>query len=205
LSSVILSKSCLIEHINHYARYGPCNAAIGYVYGFDHDELSDDYLRNLINTENVDESIKTLHLNKVYHDAREISYLKYRDKLENLPAPWFYFWTCHLSVSTEQLKEAGLFDENYDGRWGVEDNDLGFRLHQNGVRISLLRKAQSIHYPHDKNKRERILEGLDNRKYFHQKFNCYPTKLFLECYKLGSTEYIDINDTILNNFINEPQ
>lgn len=200
-SSVILDPDCLAEHISYYANKGLEHAAIGYVYGFDHDEMSDELLRRLIDSDNIPDSIHRLQLNETYLDAREISYNKYHDNISNLPAPWFYFWTCHLSVGTEQLKKAGLFDENYDGRWGVEDNDLGFRLHQNSIKISLLRKAKSIHYPHDKNKLERIAEGLDNRKYFHQKFGSNETKLFLECFKPGSTEYIDINDTLLNSCI----
>jgi GT2 family glycosyltransferase len=138
-------------------------------------------------------SIKRLSKYQVFHDVREDHYARYDDRIDSLPAPWYYFWTCHLSIARRDLIKVGFFDENYDGRWGVEDNDLGFRLHQAGVSICLLRTALSIHYPHGKNKVERQLEGYQNCIYFHNKFKTLETRLFLDHYRDLGTSLADIN------------
>jgi glycosyltransferase involved in cell wall biosynthesis len=194
-SSVILNSNCLEEHLNFYARNGWNAAAIGYVYGFDNNKESEEFLKELVVITNPAESIKRLSQYPVYLDVRDVHYTKYEDKLENLPAPWYYFWTCHVSVPREHLLNIGLFDENFDGRWGSEDNELAFRLHQSGVRIGLLRAATSIHYPHGKDKGERQKEGQLNCAYFHEKFPTVETRVFFTTYM--KNEFVDINDLII--------
>lgn len=192
-SSIILHENCLQEHIKFHAQKESRRVAIGYVFGFDHDEDSEDLLMELVTPTDPESSIEKLSQHKVFHDVREPHYKKYNDKIENLPAPWFYFWTCHLSVPMKDILAVGMFDENYDGRWGVEDNDLGFRLQQSGVSICLLRTATSIHYPHGKDKDARQLEGYQNCVYFHSKFKTKETELFLDHYVNGGS-LPDINE-----------
>jgi glycosyltransferase involved in cell wall biosynthesis len=191
-SSVILHPDCIQEHIRFHDRQEYPVSAIGYVYGFDHNEESEDKLKQLVLPTDAAASITRLAKFPVFHDVREEHYIKYDDKIETLPAPWFYFWTCHLSIAKKDLDNVGVFDEGYDGRWGVEDNDLGFRLHLYGVNICLLRSALSIHFPHGKDKAERREEGYQNCLYFHNKFNTLETKLFLDHYNSPSLD--DIND-----------
>lgn len=194
-SSVILDSDCIAEHMRFHDNNSKNPVAvIGYVYGFDHNEASEDLLKKLVEPADPASSIKRLAEHAVFHDVRESHYVKYRDRIDTLPAPWYYFWTCHLSVARKDLIRVGLFDQNYDGRWGVEDNDLGFRLHNDGVQICLLRTARSIHYPHGKNKAERLEEGYQNCLFFHNKFKTLETGLFLNIYKEMSTELIDINE-----------
>ena len=102
------------------------------------------------------------------------------------------------------LYEVGLFDENYDGRWGVEDLDLGFRLNQNNRKIFLLKEALSIHYPHGKKKHQHNIEGYENLKYFHQKYNTPITEIFYQKYFSGSSEsgLIDLHEQILRTAAN---
>lgn len=195
-AGVIVNTNCIHEHHNFHAQKKSRKAAIGYVYGFDHNEESEDLLVKFIVLSDPEISIKQLSSNKAYHDVREPHYIKYGDKIENLPAAWFYFWTCHVSVDMKDLMEAGLFDESYDGRWGMEDQDLGFRLQQNGVKICLLRSASSIHYPHGKDKLKRHLEGYQNCLYFNNKFKTLESQIYLENYR--STTLVDINEISLN-------
>jgi len=114
-----------------------------------------------------------------------------------MPAPWIYFWTCNVSARRQDLVDVGMFDKNYDGNWGCEDNDLAIRLHQRGIKIVLNRKAASIHYPHDKDMSEKAAQGFINCKYLHKKFNTPETALFLENYLQNLTnESVDINELI---------
>jgi glycosyltransferase involved in cell wall biosynthesis len=193
-ASVIVDANCLAEHIRFHSRSDSPVSAIGYVYGFDHSKESENLLISLVNPSDPDISFKRLLEYQIFRDVREEHYIKYNDKIEHLRTPWFYFWTCHLSAATEDLKRVGLFDECYDGRWGIEDVDLGLRLHQDGVQISLLRTARAIHYPHCKDKIERDKEGYQNSIYFHNKFNTLETRLYLENYG----RLVDINEMCLN-------
>ncbi|MHA4812501.1 glycosyltransferase [Flavitalea flava] len=191
-SGVLLGKNCLHEHICFHREKENEAVAIGYIYGFEENDYLAEQLRELIIPADPSRSIERLSGYPVFLDVRESHYGKYNDRIEDLPAPWVYFWTCHVSVPRAQLLNVGLFDENYDGKWGVEDNDLGFRLHQHGLRFNLLRSAQAIHYPHNKNKAERHEEGYQNCLYFHGKFPTLETRIFLEHYK--SQELVDVNE-----------
>jgi glycosyltransferase involved in cell wall biosynthesis len=179
-SSVILHTTCLNEHLAFYTEKGFDTSALGFVYGFDHNEESEEILLGLVVPSDPNGSIERLAQYPVYVDVRDPHYIKYGDKLEDLPAPWYYFWTCHVSVPRNQLLKVGLFDDRYDGRWGAEDNDLGYRLHLEGVKIILLRAAKSIHYPHGKDKAARQKEGYENTAIFHDKFKTLATRIFFD-------------------------
>lgn len=92
----------------------------------------------------------------------------------------------------------GLFDTNYDGNWGCEDNDLGFRLCEKGIKIKLCRAAESVHYPHGKDMNIKLQQGYENCVYFNRKFATIATQIFLDNYrKLVLNESVDINELLL--------
>jgi glycosyltransferase involved in cell wall biosynthesis len=193
-SSVLLHQDCIAQHILFHTKSEAPACGIGYVYGFDHTDQSDELLKKLVVPTHVDRSIRELSRYEFFKDVRESHYIKYSDNLSNLPAPWYYFWTCHASVATNDVIRNGMFDENYDGKWGVEDNDLGFRLHRAGIQFSLLRAAMAIHYPHGKDKTGKLMEGYFNSLYFHNKFNTAETALFQAIFQAASSaELVDIN------------
>ena len=145
----------------------------------------------MINPDDPAGSIREISRYEIYFDVREQHYTRHNDQIHLLPAPWIYFWAGHISVSRKHLLEVGMFDESYDGKWGVEDNDLGFRLHQAGVRIYLLREAQCIHYPHNTHKPEKERQGRENCSFFYSKFPTVETGIFLKHY--GEDAFVDIN------------
>jgi len=191
-SGVLLNSNCIRQHSDFYSRMHEKVAVIGYVYGFERTHDSELKLMELIDPTNASEAILKISKDEIFFDIRDEHYVKYNDQIQDLPAPWYYFWTCHVSVPRLELISAGLFDEKYDGRWGVEDNDLALRLGQRGIKIHFLRSAEAIHYPHDKNKQERRIEGLPNCSYFNSKFGTVETQLFLDSY-LNIIELVDIN------------
>lgn len=195
-AGVILHPGCIASHVDFHAGNRQRAAAIGYVYGFENGPGSEDKLIKMIAPEDPVESIRRLSRNPLFFDVREEQYKRHNDKLEELPAPWYYFWTCHVSVLRLDLVNVGLFDENYDGRWGAEDNDLGFRLQESGTEIRLLRAAKAIHYPHDKDKTEKRKQGYLNCIYFHNKFQTRATRLFLDNYHT-ETRFVDLNELLL--------
>jgi glycosyltransferase involved in cell wall biosynthesis len=191
-SGVLLNNNCLEEHLRFYDKHARRVAVIGYVYGIERSKESEKKLMEIIDPLKAHDSILKLSGHEIFSDIREEHYLTYNYRIDHLPAPWFYFWTCHVSILKEELIEVGLFEEVYDGRWGVEDNDLAYRLCEYGVKIHLLRNAEAIHYPHEKDKQKRRIEGYVNCEYFHNKYQTLETKLFLDIF-LNTGKLIDIN------------
>lgn len=68
------------------------SAAIGYILGFDEKYESVANLGRLFDLSNLDMSIENIYTAKHLLDARESHYQKYSDKIEDLPAPWYYFF-----------------------------------------------------------------------------------------------------------------
>jgi len=190
-SGILLNTDALEKHIQFHRESEPRVAALGYIYGFDHEGEAEVKLKHMINPDDPAGSIQEIAKYEMYLDLRDQHYTRYNDQIHTLPAPWIYFWTGHVSVKRTHLIEVGMFDEKYDGRWGVEDNDLGFRLYQSGVSIHLLREANSIHYPHSSQKTEKEKQGLENCRYFHSKFLTVETGIFLQHY--GQDGHVDIN------------
>jgi glycosyltransferase involved in cell wall biosynthesis len=193
-SSVILNVNCLSRHIAFYTETPGKIAAIGYVYGFDRTPESEVMLKDIVSLEDLPGSIEKLAAQSIFSDVRDDIYLKYNYQIHNLPATWIYFWTCHVSARRSDLLNVGMFDKLYDGKWGVEDNELGFRLMQAGIKIHLIRDAEAIHYPHPKDREERIEEGVENCTAFHNKYQLFETGLFLAYYR--SPVLVDINHFI---------
>lgn len=194
-SGLILDADCLTAHLQFHSKKTQPASAIGYVYGFEHNEGSDDLLMHLIDPAYPSQSVARVATYPQFQDVREGQYQKHKDQIETLPAPWYYFWTCHVSVGTADLWQAGLFDESYDGRWGGEDNDLGIRLWQQQVKLCLLRSARSLHYPHEKDREALHVQGFESCRYLHEKFDLPGTKIFVEQYNNG---FADINELMLH-------
>ena len=191
-SGMILAPTCISEHFHFHSKLTMPSAAIGYIYGFDFNEDLEDLLITLIDPSDASLSVRRLMSYSAFKDAREQQFVRHGDRIENLPIPWYYFWSGHISLRRESLLTVGLFDENYDGRWGMEDIDLGFRIHREGVRICLLRSAIGVHYPHGRVRVERHNVGLQNCEYFHRKFQTRETQLYLQNY--NKDPMVDINE-----------
>jgi glycosyltransferase involved in cell wall biosynthesis len=181
-SGVILSSGCINEHLKIHQAHDQNCAVIGYVYGFDYDKDGFGPLIKLIEECDPDEAIAHLKTNNLYPDMRDAEYLRANYDLNSLPAPWAYFCTCNVSISRKVLNTTGLFDEQFDLAWGVEDLDLAYRIFQNKWAIVVGRNAESIHYPHDERLtvNAKFEQEKANKKKFHEKYHSLATKLFLE-------------------------
>jgi GT2 family glycosyltransferase len=59
------------------------------------------------------------------------------------PHPWSHFCSANASIYRTAFDASGGFDERF-GDWGVEDIDLGMRLHRAGYRFAFAPEAASI-------------------------------------------------------------
>ena len=136
------------------------------------DDARNDELARCIDVSDIDATIATMSGTGRWLDVREESFRHHGDRLDDLPAPWLYFWTGNVSAPTEAIRSVGGFDERYRS-WGVEDFDLGIALHRAGVPFRLEREAAAIHYPHPRPHGA----PLENLRYFQRKFPCRAAEL----------------------------
>src|SRR5204862_331165 len=105
-AGVIMNSNCVREHVKFHQEKGNVSA-IGYVFGFDQGDGLLGMLKKIIDPYKPHESMSKLRKNRMFIDVRDYHYITYRDQLQDLPAPWLYFWTCHISVKRENLLQAG--------------------------------------------------------------------------------------------------
>ncbi len=66
------------------------------------------------------------------------------DNLDWLDEPWGLTYTGNLSLPAALLRRVGGFAREFEG-WGLEDLDLGVRLHRAGARFAFSRFALGVH------------------------------------------------------------
>jgi len=66
------------------------------------------------------------------------------DNVDWLEAPWTLCYTGNLSLPKALLERVGGFADEFRG-WGLEDVDLGYRLHRGGARHRFSRFALGVH------------------------------------------------------------
>ncbi|MEM9719533.1 MAG: glycosyltransferase [Bacteroidota bacterium] len=179
-SGTLLAKNCLESHVRFHRNQAEDVAVIGYILGYAYDQSSREELWNSIDPDDAGASLEHLTARNQYLDIREKVFAKYSDSIHMIRMPWTLFWGGHLSVKQKSLLQVGMYDENFDGNWGGEDNDLGYRLHEGGIPIHLCREARVLHLPHTDPSQVGEKNGYKNCRYFHQKYNTPETQLFLD-------------------------
>lgn len=87
-------------------------------------------------------------------DSRELISETYSFNLARHPLPWAMCFSCVLSVPRSllrriELAEGTAFDPEFR-QWGLEDLELGLRLHASGARWAFALGADSDHQYHDR-------------------------------------------------------
>ncbi len=137
-------------HVQEHERMevGHACAVIGYTHGY----------RPFDPTPGLREAVATLSPAQVratygdspsFQDCRHPEFASAGFDVEALPLPWIMFWSMNVSVPADAFWRVGGFDETYRG-WGVEDLDLGLRLHRSGLRLVVGREAWAIETPHER-------------------------------------------------------
>jgi glycosyltransferase involved in cell wall biosynthesis len=195
-TGILLDENCLSAHADLHKGTSQSLAAIGYVLGIEPADVMPDktVYEPSIDIENVSTTIAEFEKNSAWADPRDIYYKKYNDHIESLPAPWVFFWGANISARRKHLIDVGMFDETFNGRWGCEDNDMGFRLHQKGIKLVVCRASKSLHYPHEKGASGEKEQGYRNCEYFLSKYNAPEIQLFLDHYR---SNFTDINEILL--------
>jgi len=80
------------------------------------------------------------------------NYLEYIDRripelidISRHPAPYNCFHGCNVGMRRADFFKAGMFDISFDGHWGYEDIELGYRLYLLGIEFVYLYDAFVYH------------------------------------------------------------
>jgi|GEM_PF-1462191 len=206
-SGVIAHSDCLRQHLRCHRTNRRAVAVIGYTYGWGEYELS-----GVVDPNNADEAIARLVAMGTVFDIRENVFRKYDYDIGRLSVPWTLYYGGHSSARKASLFQVGLFDEHYDGKWGVEDQDLGYRLHQDGQLIVLCRSATVLHLPLPADRAARERQASENCRYFHQKYQTLQSRVFLDAYErdnvawqMSHKEVVDFHELFLAAEARQPR
>lgn len=61
------------------------------------------------------------------------------------PAPYNCFHGCNVAFGKSDAIRVGLFDDEFNGHWGYEDIEFGYRLWRSGVRLLPVPAALAFH------------------------------------------------------------
>ncbi|GIG20594.1 hypothetical protein Cch01nite_13180 [Cellulomonas chitinilytica] len=167
-SGTLAGRSLLAEHLRvHDEADGPV-ALTGYTYGYRPYDLSSSLalaLRECPPEQVVAEHGGDPDLRDLRHDRwAELGF-----DLTGLRLPWLFFWSMNVSVRTDDYWAVGGFDEGFVS-WGVEDQDLGYRLARHGARFAVSRTAWAVEPPHPRDIEANLASGKRNTRQFFEKY-----------------------------------
>jgi glycosyltransferase involved in cell wall biosynthesis len=97
--------------------------------------------------------------------------------LEGFAFPWTLGVGGNCSMQRALAEQVGLLDERFVG-WGLEDNDLHYRLHRAGARTVMLDRGVNYHQVHRRGP-ERAGEWARNALYMMDKHDALDVTLYL--------------------------
>lgn len=114
-------------------------------------------------------------------------------ELKGFQFPWIYFVLMNVSVRRKHLENVGFFDESFMG-WGGEDEEIGYRLFQSGVKGMIDPEIRNYHQEHPRIYKKQDGEQAKNKLYLVQKH--LSTTTILNYY------FTDVDILIKNKFLN---
>jgi glycosyltransferase involved in cell wall biosynthesis len=115
-------------------------------------------------------------------------------RLKKCPAPWFLFLTRNVSVPRRLLRDVQGFDEDLPGA-GLEDMELGYRLHRRGVPYALEPQAPCYYQVCDVSKRrkaERLAEHYKRICAKHEDYGVFTAWKLLT----GGLDFLSFNRAV---------
>jgi hypothetical protein len=148
-TGTLIGKAFLRHHLDaHQSAAGPL-AVTGYVYGYNPENPSPD-IGEAIRRYPPDEFVAKFSDREDFRDIRSPEFSACDFDLSRLVAPWKSYWSLNCSVAAAEFHAVGGFDDHFH-RWGMEDVELGYRLHKHGVSFQLSMDAWGIEVPHYRN------------------------------------------------------
>ncbi|MBC8953945.1 glycosyltransferase [Xenorhabdus sp. PB62.4] len=166
------------------------------------------YCSNLMHNSFKSSLAKALHgdMNELLKKTRRDFYGKITLKLFDVEyqnyhhARWICFVARNVSVRKNDLVRVGNFDEKFTG-WGVEDIELGYRLHLYGICYKYRKDAIVYHLEHPVGN-NRVRDINKNFDYFMKKHTTVAPILYKD-FTFGKISLEELCESLKNGFIIE--
>lgn len=161
----------------------PAKVVLGCCYGYDprnpHPEL-----HSLVAEFPPEEAVRRVGDAPWFQDMRLPEFAAVDFDLSRMVMPWLWFWTLNVSLPAADFWRVGGFDEDFTG-WGGEDIELAYRLHKNGVPMTVSRESWGIEAPHDRTPEANVASLLRNCDRFVRKHPSLLPELFCAVTRRG--------------------
>lgn len=133
-------------------------------------------------------------------EGRYFFYERFSYNASSLLDPWGIVYSCNMAVPLKWLEKAGGFDEGFKG-WGLEDVELGFKLHREGIKVVINSRLEVLHQFHGSRNEfivdESIKEQHDmNFNYFYDKHSAALNMSRDRAYKALTGEDIELRSPL---------
>jgi len=193
---MIVSPRFVEEHFSNHKNGKDNNVVIGYR---NHLKITHKFLE-YVNPVSIIGDPSIIEQLPVMKDERESVYRICHGDLHKLPAPWVLLFSNNISVKKNFLNRiGGNFNETFQGEWGGEDVELGFRLYKAGGNFVLNREAIGYHQWHYANWRKNIKSLKVNLQKLYTLHPCPDTELYLDYLNTGLIEYFNDLKAYTNN------
>jgi glycosyltransferase involved in cell wall biosynthesis len=167
-------------HLAAHAGSEERRAVIGYCYGYNPTD-EDPWVPDSFHALSPAELFRRYGGDRRFADTRERDYARIGSDPMKWPLPWLYFFGMNCSVPAGDFWAAGGFDERFRS-WGVEDVELGYRLHRNGAAMVLSREAWTIEMPAERSVKALLYCLMRNGRLFLDKFREPDIELLADGY-----------------------
>jgi glycosyltransferase involved in cell wall biosynthesis len=147
-TGALVGPDYLRQHLEAHGNGSEHRAVIGYAYAYRQEDPPAG-LGQMLGRLLPERALDVYSSDPSFFDIRHGAFLRCGFDLRGLAVPWMLTWATNCSVRADDYAAIGGFDEDFQ-RWGVEDMELGFRLHRRGVRLVVSRSAWVIEAPHDR-------------------------------------------------------
>ncbi|WP_064455316.1 glycosyltransferase [Streptomyces hygroscopicus] len=159
-----------------HAAPAPAQVVFGYSYGYDPQNPRPE-LHSLVADFPPEEVVRRVAGASWFEDMRLPEFAAVDFDLSRMHMPWLFFWTLNVSMPTAVFWRVGGFDEDFTG-WGGEDIELGYRLHQHGIPMTVSRECWGIEAPHERTQDANVSTLLRNCDLFLGKHPSLLPELF---------------------------
>ncbi|MFC9220776.1 glycosyltransferase [Streptomyces hygroscopicus] len=159
-----------------HAAPAPAQVVFGYSYGYDPQNPRPE-LHTLVADFPPEEVVRRVAGASWFEDMRLPEFAAVDFDLSRMHMPWLFFWTLNVSMPTAVFWRVGGFDEDFTG-WGGEDIELGYRLHQHGIPMTVSRECWGIEAPHERTQDANVSTLLRNCDLFLRKHPSLLPELF---------------------------
>jgi len=132
-------------------------------------------------------------------DSREPYFVICDNQVNTLPAPWALLYSHNFSVKKQIFRSVGGFSTYFDC-WGVEDQELGYKLYKRGVNFYLNKKIVAEHQYHAAEYRSKLQKKTKLVRSSKKFFSRYSDPGITAFYGLVRKALrVDLSDVCNNN------